>query len=113
MLFTLEFWHLAPPWVEKYFTLFMYHSPGNRTGFDNGGVVIIPAGHCWVEGDNQELSVDSRKYGPVSYGLIFAKVTSVIYPIHRIRRLDTTSDSQAYISSTRVIGSGGIPTNYS
>ena len=91
----------------------MYHSPGNRTGFDNGGVVIIPAGHCWVEGDNQELSVDSRKYGPVSYGLIFAKVTSVIYPIHRIRRLDTTSDSQAYISSTRVIGSGGIPTNYS
>lgn len=28
--------------------------------------VIIPEGHCWVEGDNAAWSFDSRSYGPVS-----------------------------------------------
>lgn len=27
----------------------------------------IPQGHCWIEGDNAALSLDSRSYGPVSY----------------------------------------------
>jgi signal peptidase I len=27
----------------------------------------IPQGHCWVEGDNASVSLDSRTYGPVSY----------------------------------------------
>ena len=26
----------------------------------------IPQGHCWVEGDNAGVSMDSRFYGPVS-----------------------------------------------
>lgn len=25
----------------------------------------IPVGHCWVEGDNPDVSWDSRSYGPV------------------------------------------------
>ena len=28
-------------------------------------VVRIPQGHCWVEGDNAEVSRDSKEYGPV------------------------------------------------
>ena len=75
-------------------------------------MVVIPAGHCWVEGDNQEVSVDSIKYGPVSYGLIFGKVNWVIYPFHRIRKLTAPSSPQDYSESTRVIGSEGIPRNY-
>ncbi len=28
--------------------------------------VLIPQGHCWVEGDNADTSSDSNRYGPVS-----------------------------------------------
>ena len=84
----------------------------NTNGFGGGDVVVIPAGHCWVEGDNQETSIDSRRYGPVSVGLIFAKVSWVIYPFHHIRRLDSTSNLQSVSSTTRIIGSNGIPTSY-
>ena len=87
-------------------------SNNNPTGFGRNDVVVIPAGHCWVEGDNKETSIDSRRYGPVSVGLIFAKVTWVIYPFHRIRQLDCTSNSQTISSTTRVIGSEGIPMSY-
>ena len=78
--------------------------------FGGGDVVVIPKGHCWVEGDNQETSVDSRKYGPVSYGLIFAKVNWVIFPFKNIRDLKATTNSQCY-SSTTLIGENGI-SNY-
>ena len=75
-------------------------------------MVVIPAGHCWVEGDNKKTSVDSRKYGPISVGLIFGKVTWVVFPFHRIRCLD---DNQLLLNNdrpTRIIGTGGIPTGY-
>jgi hypothetical protein len=26
----------------------------------------VPKGHCWVEGDNAEVSFDSKSFGPVS-----------------------------------------------
>jgi hypothetical protein len=26
----------------------------------------VPKGHCWVEGDNGEISLDSKSFGPVS-----------------------------------------------
>jgi len=83
---------------------------GSESWRSGGDVVVIPAGHCWVEGDNQKTSVDSRKYGPVSYGLIFGKVNWVIYPFHRIRKLTFTSHGQS--ESTQVIGSEGVPRNY-
>ena len=74
-----------------------------------GDVVVIPAGHCWVEGDNHKTSVDSRKYGPISTGLIFGKVTWVIFPFHRIRRLDSKTSPQINASGTRIVGNGGVP----
>lgn len=30
-------------------------------------VIQIPEGHCWVEGDNCAISMDSRSCGPVRY----------------------------------------------
>lgn len=44
--------------------------------------MIIPRGHVWVEGDNIH-SVDSRKFGPVSQGLILGKVEFIIWPPQR------------------------------
>jgi hypothetical protein len=29
-------------------------------------LVQVPKGHCWVEGDNAEVSLDSKSFGPVS-----------------------------------------------
>ena len=29
--------------------------------------VIIPEGHCWLEGDNADNSVDSNEFGPGIY----------------------------------------------
>lgn len=48
----------------------------------------IPQGHCWVEGDNGSVSFDSRDYGPVPLGLMRGRVTHVVWPPHRIGRVD-------------------------
>ncbi|XP_048331981.1 mitochondrial ATP-independent inner membrane protease subunit 1a-like isoform X2 [Ziziphus jujuba] len=37
-------------------------------------------GHVWVEGDNIYVSNDSRKFGPVPYGLLQGKVFWRIWP---------------------------------
>jgi inner membrane protease subunit 2 len=29
-------------------------------------ILQVPKGHCWVEGDNAEVSFDSKSFGPVS-----------------------------------------------
>ena len=39
---------------------------------------LVPKGHCWVEGDNYQVSEDSIKYGPISTGLILAKITHTL-----------------------------------
>ncbi|XP_062224708.1 uncharacterized protein LOC133923412 [Phragmites australis] len=48
----------------------------------------IPEGHCWVEGDNAGFSWDSRGYGPVPLGLMYGRVTHVVWPPHRIGQVD-------------------------
>lgn len=55
----------------------------------NPSEVIIPLGHCWVEGDNFKVSEDSIKYGPISTGLVLGKVTHRLYPdFKRLEQLD-------------------------
>ncbi|OLL27025.1 Mitochondrial inner membrane protease subunit 2 [Neolecta irregularis DAH-3] len=45
--------------------------------------VRIPAGHVWVEGDERFHSRDSNEYGPVSVGLITARVACILWPFER------------------------------
>mmetsp|Transcript_97063 Transcript_97063/g.270078 ORF Transcript_97063/g.270078 Transcript_97063/m.270078 type:complete len:158 (-) Transcript_97063:96-569(-) len=54
----------------------------------DGGYCLVPAGHCWVEGDNSRFSADSRSFGPVPMGLLDALVISVVWPFWRARCLD-------------------------
>uniref|UniRef100_A0A7S2ADR5 Mitochondrial inner membrane protease subunit 2 n=1 Tax=Alexandrium andersonii TaxID=327968 RepID=A0A7S2ADR5_9DINO len=54
----------------------------------NGGYCFVPPGHCWVEGDNPGMSVDSRSFGPVPMGLLDALVVSVFWPFWRARYVD-------------------------
>ncbi|ORY24962.1 putative peptidase [Naematelia encephala] len=45
--------------------------------------VRIPPGHCWVEGDSRHRTLDSNTYGPVSMGLVNARVAWILLPFSR------------------------------
>ncbi|KAM5587727.1 mitochondrial ATP-independent inner membrane protease subunit 1a-like [Rosa sericea] len=47
---------------------------------DRSETVVVPKGHVWVEGDNIYESNDSRKFGPVPYGLLQGRVFWRIWP---------------------------------
>eukprot|EP00439_Symbiodinium_sp_Y106_P021432 s1223_g2.t1 len=85
----------------------------------------VPEGHCWVEGDNPKLSVDSRSFGAIPAGLLEGLVLSVIWPFWRARWLDDydgssskppllteTADErmQVMVTSKLAEGSGRAPT---
>ncbi|TPX58759.1 hypothetical protein SpCBS45565_g07921 [Spizellomyces sp. 'palustris'] len=42
--------------------------------------ITVPPGHIWLQGDNYTNSTDSRKYGPVSLGLLRGRVLCKIWP---------------------------------
>jgi signal peptidase I len=48
---------------------------------------ILEAGEWWVEGDNSELSTDSRHFGPVTSDRIRAKIRLIYWPPSRRRFL--------------------------
>jgi len=47
-------------------------------------------GRCWVEGDNAAESLDSQSaYGPVHLGLLEGRVTHIVWPPRRFRRVES------------------------
>mmetsp|Transcript_11130 Transcript_11130/g.35323 ORF Transcript_11130/g.35323 Transcript_11130/m.35323 type:complete len:163 (+) Transcript_11130:34-522(+) len=53
-------------------------------------VTRVPRGHCWVEGDNPGMSMDSASlYGPVPLALIEGVVRHVVWPISRIGKVES------------------------
>jgi len=63
-------------------------------------MVKIPLGHCWVEGDNSENSVDSNEYGPVPMGLVQGTVSRIIWPISKWKLLEPVISPNRVIFST-------------
>ncbi|QDS76128.1 hypothetical protein FKW77_006901 [Venturia effusa] len=58
---------------------------------DTDGLMLqIPLGHCFLAGDNQPESNDSRLYGPVPLALITGKVSYRIRPLGRMGPLENT-----------------------
>ena len=59
--------------------------------------IIIPPGHVWLAGDNAENSTDSRKYGPVSLGLIkgrvFSKIQLSLFPFASVESMEWPHDA--------------------
>ncbi|KAK2985752.1 hypothetical protein RJ640_025760, partial [Escallonia rubra] len=41
---------------------------------DRRETIVVPKGHVWIEGDNIYATSDSRKFGPVPYGLLHGRV---------------------------------------
>jgi inner membrane protease subunit 1 len=60
-------------------------------GLADGGLVTVPPGHVWLEGDNPLDSVDSRYYGPVPAALIRGRAVARVWPPWAARRLDRDS----------------------
>ncbi|RKP17942.1 LexA/Signal peptidase [Rozella allomycis CSF55] len=44
----------------------------------------VPRGHCWIEGDNNPCSKDSRAFGPISASLVDKQASLIIWPFAKI-----------------------------
>jgi len=49
-------------------------------GSGSNAMFQVPAGHCWVVGDNMSSSRDSRTLGPVPLALVRGKAVAKIWP---------------------------------
>ncbi|KAF7803190.1 mitochondrial inner membrane protease subunit 1 [Senna tora] len=54
---------------------------------DECKTTVLPKGHIWIEGDNIYDSTDSRKFGPVPYGLLCGKAFWKVWPPKTFGRL--------------------------
>jgi inner membrane protease subunit 2 len=45
-----------------------------------GDPVLVPKGHCWIEGDNTAMSNDSNMFGPVPVAMVTARVLCKVWP---------------------------------
>jgi inner membrane protease subunit 2 len=63
--------------------------------------VQVPKGHCWVEGDNAEVSLDSKSFGPIPLALLKGRVTNVIWPPSRFGRVESHLPEGRVLSQNR------------
>lgn len=59
-------------------------------------VQFIPQGRCWVEGDNQTQSKDSRKFGPLPIALLEGKASHLIWPPWRFGLLESVVEQSRF-----------------
>ena len=50
------------------------------------GLLRVPKGYGWLEGDNRDHSRDSRHFGPVPLALLKSRVTTVLWPPSELGR---------------------------
>jgi len=55
--------------------------PGDQILKPNGGMLTVPDGHVWLEGDNPNNSSDSRSYGALPVALLQGRVVARIWPL--------------------------------
>lgn len=56
---------------------------------------FVPAGTVWVEGDNTQISRDSRNFGPLPIGLIQGLVVARVWPTLTFFNKTETNDMRA------------------
>ena len=65
---------------------------------DTRGLETVPPGHCWIEGDNHSVAIDSNTYGAVPLGLVSAYVPCVVWPFSSWRWLHSKVPRNRYVS---------------
>jgi signal peptidase I len=63
-------------------------APRKNGSMESKESILVPWGHVWVEGDNQEHSLDSNDYGPISKSLITGVATHILWPPGRRALID-------------------------
>lgn len=58
---------------------------------------VVPKGHFWIEGDHKGHSYDSTSFGPISRGLVRAKVPAIIWPPSRWQLMKSTNQKKGNI----------------
>ncbi|KAF1983126.1 LexA/Signal peptidase [Aulographum hederae CBS 113979] len=53
-----------------------------------GVMLQVPEGHCFVAGDNQAFSRDSRMFGPIPLALITGKIVATLLPLRLAGRME-------------------------
>lgn len=59
--------------------------------------VVVPQGHCWIEGDNHKSSYDSNRFGCIPMGLILGKAKVLKAPCEY--RLDMRQYLMDFVNS--------------
>lgn len=52
---------------------------------------IVPKGYYWIEGDHKGHTYDSTSFGPLSKGLVLAKVPVIVWPPSRWQFIQSES----------------------
>jgi len=55
--------------------------PGDQILKPNGGILTVPDGNVWLEGDNPQNSSDSRSYGALPVALLQGRVVARLWPL--------------------------------
>jgi mitochondrial inner membrane protease subunit 2 len=55
----------------------------------SGTKKFVPKGYYWIEGDHKGHTYDSTSFGPISKGLVVAKVSVIIWPPSRWQLLQS------------------------
>jgi mitochondrial inner membrane protease subunit 2 len=52
-------------------------------------ILVVPEAHIWVEGDanDDDKSLDSNSYGPISVRLVEGRLTHILYPLHKFGQI--------------------------
>ena len=61
------------------YNIFLAQSPHNDTSADIAKITV-PRHHCFVLGDNRNLSLDSRHFGPVPLATVIGRVDFLYWP---------------------------------
>jgi signal peptidase I len=76
------------------------------------GLMVIPDGHIWVEGDNPWNSSDSRNYGPVPAAMIVGRVLLRVWPLRGDAMMERAARPEKKDASINFSGSLVLPAGY-
>ena len=63
------------------------------------GMFQVPEGRVWVEGDNTDHSIDSRRFGAIPLGLILGRAKYIVWPPQHLGKLER---DMTYVDKIRV-----------